>query len=59
MPDYVERDFRGRICDLAFIVIQQMISPEYDQSLFRSMDENGRNKEIDRLKSRGIGLNIV
>jgi hypothetical protein len=59
MPDYIERDFRGRICDLAFIVIQQLISPQYDQSLFRSMDENGRNEEIKHLKARGIGLNIV
>lgn len=59
LPAHIERDFRGRICDLAFIVIQQLISPRYDQSLFRSMDENGRNEEIKRLKARGIGLNIV
>jgi hypothetical protein len=59
MPDYIERDFRGRICDLAFIVIQQLLSPNYDQSLFRSMDENGRNEEIKRSKARDFGLNIV
>lgn len=59
IPDYIERDFRGRICDLAFIVIQQLISPEYDQSLFRSMDDNGRNEEIKRLRARGIGFGIV
>ena len=59
MPDHIERDFRGRICDLAFIVIQQLISPEYDQSLFRSMDENSRNGEIKRLKTRGIVQNIA
>jgi hypothetical protein len=53
MPDYVERDFRGRICDLAFIVIQQMISPEYDQSLFRSMDENGRKQRDRSIEIKG------
>jgi hypothetical protein len=59
MPGHIERDFRGRICDLTFIVIQQLISPEYDQSLFRSLDENGRNEEIKRLKVRGIRPNIA
>ena len=59
MPDHIERDFRGRICDLAFIIIQHLISPEYDQSSFRSLDENGRNQEIKRWKARGIGPNIV
>jgi hypothetical protein len=60
MPEYIERDFRGRICDLAFIVIQQLISPEYDQSLFRSLDDNGRDEYIKRLKVRGIGSpNVV
>ena len=59
MPNYIERDFYGRICDLAFIVIQQLISLDYDQSLFQSLDENGRNELIKRLKARGIGQNIV
>jgi hypothetical protein len=36
MPEYIERDFRGRICDRAYIVISQLINPEFDQSLFRS-----------------------
>jgi hypothetical protein len=55
MPEYIERDFRGRICDLAYIVLQQLIDSEYDQSLFRSLDENGRDAEIARLKRRGFG----
>jgi hypothetical protein len=54
-PDHIERDFQGRICDLAFIVIQQLILPEYDQSIFRALDESGRDGEIMRLKSRVLG----
>ena len=59
MPEYIERDVRGRICDLAFIVISQLVNREYDQSLFRSLDDSGRNEEIRRFKARGIPLNIV
>jgi hypothetical protein len=58
MPEYIECDFRGRICDLAFIVISQLINREYDQSLFRSVDDSGRNEEIRRFKARGFALNI-
>ncbi|WON73687.1 hypothetical protein [Nitrosospira sp. Is2] len=59
MPEYIERDVRGRICDLAFIVISQLVNREYDQSLFRSLDDRGRNEEIRRFKARGIPLNIA
>jgi len=59
LPDYIERDFRGRICDLAFAIIQQLTDREYDQSLFRSLDDTGRDEEIRRLKTRGYGLNNV
>ncbi|SFH49986.1 hypothetical protein SAMN05216299_1179 [Nitrosospira sp. Nsp14] len=59
MPEYIERDFRGRICDLAYIVISQLINPQFDQSLFRSLDDRGRNEEIRRFKARGIPLNIA
>jgi hypothetical protein len=59
LPDYIERDFRGRICDLAFIVLQRLIDPKFDQSLFRSLDDEGRDEEIRRMKSRGFGLRIV
>jgi hypothetical protein len=59
IPAHIERDFRGRICDLAYIRIQLLLSSRFDQSLFRSMDENGRNEEIKRLKAMGIDLSIV
>lgn len=55
MPEYIERDFQGRICDLAFMVTQQLIDPQYDQSLFRSLDDHGRNEQIKRLKARSFG----
>ena len=59
MPDYIERDFRGRICDLAFCIVQQLMDRQYDQSVFRSLDDIGRNEEIRRLKARGFGLHIA
>lgn len=59
MPEYIERDFRGRICDLAFGIVQQLLDREYDQSLFRSLDDTGRNEEIRRLKARGFGLHLA
>ena len=59
MPAYVERDFHGRICDLAFGIVQQLLDREYDHSLFRSLDGTSRNEEIRRLKIRGFGLHIA
>ncbi len=53
LPDYVERDFRGRICDLAFILVRQLMSPDYDQSYFRSLDAEGRDREIAALRRGG------
>jgi hypothetical protein len=58
LPEYIERDFEGRICDLAFIAIQELLDPEYDQSLFRSFDDRDRDEEIRRLLSGGFGLRI-
>jgi hypothetical protein len=58
LPEYVERDFEGRICDLTFLVLQQAMNPQYDQSLFRSFDDSERDDEIARLKRRGLG-NVV
>lgn len=49
-PDYIEQDVRGRLCDLTYIVIQQLLSPTFDQSLFRSLDNAGRDREIAALK---------
>ena len=59
MPAYIERDFHGRICDLAFGIVQQLLDREYDHSLFRSLDGTSRNEEIRRLKIRGFGLHIA
>lgn len=59
MPEYIERDFRGRVCDLTFIVIQELMDATYDQSMFRSLDEGGRDEEIDRLRRSGFGVNIA
>ena len=50
IPAHIERDFTGRICDLAYIRIQLLLSPRFDQSLFRSLDDEGRDRAIDVLK---------
>jgi hypothetical protein len=59
LPEHVERDFRGRVCDLAYIVVQGLLSPMAEHSLFRSLDDEGRNREIARLKQRGFGLRLA
>jgi hypothetical protein len=58
VPAYVERDFRGRVCDLCYLVVQSMLAPKLQWSLFRSLDDEGRNREIERFKQRGFGLRI-
>lgn len=59
MPAYVERDFIGRVCDLAYIVIQALLSPRFDQSVFRAMDNDERDQEIDRFKGKDYGLTLA
>jgi hypothetical protein len=59
MPGYIERDFEGRLCDFTFLLLQQLVDAEYDQSLFRSLDDDGRDEEIGRLKGRGFGGAMV
>ncbi len=59
IPAHIERDFRGRICDLAYIRIQLLLSPRFDQSLFRSLDNEGRDREIDVLKRRDLSLTVA
>lgn len=54
-PAAVERDFTGRICDLAFVVVSMLLDPTLDQSTFRSLDEVGRGDAIRRLQARGYG----
>ena len=52
MPAYIERDFRGRICDLAFIVVSLLLNPGYDQSPFRMMEDTERDNEITQLRQQ-------
>lgn len=59
MPEYIERDFRGRVCDLAYILFQQLVDASFDQSLFRSLDDRGRDEEIKLLRRTGFGLRVV
>jgi hypothetical protein len=55
MPAYVERDFRGRLCDLAFVVVSLLLNPSYDQSSFRLMEDTERDDEILRLRQQITG----
>jgi hypothetical protein len=59
MPPHIERDFRGRICDLAYIRIQLLLSPKFDQSFFRGLDDEGRDREIEVLKRNDLSLNLA
>ena len=58
-PDHIERDFRGRLCDLAYIVIQELLAPHFDQSAFRALDDQGRDREIDVLKRKDLSLTVA
>jgi hypothetical protein len=59
VPAHIEQDFRGRICDLAYIRIQLLLSPHFDQSLFRALDNAGRDREIDVLKRSDLSLSVA
>lgn len=59
MPEYIERDFRGRLCDFAYIVVKRLSDPQFEQSSFRALDDRGRDEAIRKLKSSGIGLRVV
>jgi hypothetical protein len=50
MPAYIERDFRPRICDHLYVVVQELLDPEYDQSSFRGLTDEGRDLAIRRLR---------
>lgn len=54
LPEYVERDLRARVCDLAYIVVQELQNPDYDQSAFRGMGDSERDLAISALISRGF-----
>jgi len=50
VAEYVERGFRGRICDFAYVVLHQLMQKEYNPSVFRSSSEKVRDEEIARWK---------
>ena len=56
LPAFVERDFVGRICDLAYCVLRYLDDPEFDRSLFRSSDDDARDAEIRRYRGRILSL---
>ncbi|HXV43245.1 MAG TPA: hypothetical protein VEC96_09295 [Anaerolineae bacterium] len=59
LPEFIEHDFLGRVCDQAFLIAREMLDPEYDASVFRRLDENGRDQEIARFKRQMPGAAIV
>lgn len=59
IPAYIEQDFRGRICDLAYIRIQLLLSPDFDQSLFRSSDDKGRDQQIEVLQRTDFSMRLL
>jgi hypothetical protein len=58
-PPHIENDFRGRICDQAFLVVSELIDPDFDQSGFRAQDEEGRDQAIAKLRRGGFGRGLV
>jgi hypothetical protein len=59
IPELVERDFEGRVCDLLYVVIQELFDDDYDQSAFRNLDDEGRDAELRRWLSREVGGGIA
>jgi len=59
LPAYMESDFLGRVCDEAFLVARELLDPEYDSSLFRSLDKEGRDQEIARFKRQAPGAAVA
>lgn len=55
MPEHIERDFRGRVCDLVYIVVRELLDQDFDQSSFRGLDDPGRDEEIRQWLFRGPG----
>ena len=54
-PSFVERDFQGRVCDRAYLVIAQSMNRTMDVSEFRASDDDARDREIRRLDRRVFG----
>lgn len=58
-PEHVEVDFSGRVCDLLYLAIRELLDTDFDQSSFRALDHDGRDAEIDRWASRGADGTIA
>jgi hypothetical protein len=50
LPAYIERDFTGRICDLAYLVVRELLDTEFNQASFRALSDEGRDQEIRRFR---------
>jgi hypothetical protein len=56
LPAHVERDFPDRrVCDVAYTVVEELRDTDFDQSTFRALDADGRDRAIAQLLSRGGG----
>lgn len=58
-PDHVEVDFTGRVCDLLYVALRELVAEGYDQSSFRALDYPERDAEIDLWLSHGTGDTIA
>jgi hypothetical protein len=56
LPEHIERDFTGRIGDLAFIATRELLDHDFDQSEFRALTDEGRDAEIRNLSARMGGI---
>lgn len=53
-PEHVERDFRGRVCDLVYLVVRILREPQWDESVFVAADAAGRDAAIRVLRARRL-----
>lgn len=59
LSEKTEVDFKGRVCDLAFIVVKYLLDPNFDRSSFRSASNDERDAEINRLRREGYRRGMV
>jgi hypothetical protein len=51
----VEQEYRYRLCDEAYAMLQYLRNPDFEEDIFRHMDEDERDKEIQALSRRLSG----
>jgi hypothetical protein len=57
LPAHVERDFPDRrVCDVAYVVVEELRDADFDQSTFRALDADGRDQAIAELSGRSGAL---